>query len=234
MRHQDVIVYIVGQLVLLSRASTCLQVSVVSMSKGYSRRTNIRHSSIVIMAQEHEHKQQQILSSTSTCSKLALSRRSILQNSISQMTIAVTGLSILPCTSQAYPMITSDEFDKILRDSARGIGVVEFSGPKSENIKVTLVDGTEFGISGIVESSTDPRSPLKIAARCRENNVRAKFVNYEAALSTVSTTGKKKVAYTNTRVQEAFVKEQEKQERLQQDEQNRLLELYRLQQSEQQ
>jgi hypothetical protein len=158
-------------------------------------------------------------------------RRIILQTGLIQIAVATT---TIPRRAQAYPMISSDEFDIILRDSSRSIGVVEFSGPKSENIKVVLVDGTEFGVSGIVESSTDPRSPLKIAARCRENSVRTKFVDYESALSSiVSQSGKKKVAYTNTRVQEAFVKEQEKQARLQEDEQNRLLELYRQQQLEQ-
>ena len=66
------------------------------------------------------------------------------------------------------PMLTTEEFFIIVRDSAKSIQRVDFSGPKSETVRVLLIDGTVFGISDVVESSTDPRSPLKVQAACRE------------------------------------------------------------------
>jgi hypothetical protein len=127
----------------------------------------------------------------------------------------------------AMPMITADEFNIILRDSARGITRVEFSGPKSDIVIVRLVDGSAFGIKDVIESSVDPRSPLKIAASCRENKVPTKFVDIEAVLSTTS---KRRKKYTNSRVAEADRKEGEKKARLEQDEENRLAELFRQEQ----
>lgn len=124
----------------------------------------------------------------------------------------------------AMAMVTADEFNIILRDSSRGITRVEFSGPKSDTVIVRLVDGTAFGIKDVIESSTDPRSPLKIAANCRENKVPTKFVDIEAVLST---TTKRRKKYSNSRVAEADRKEGEKKIRMQQDEEDRLAELYR-------
>jgi hypothetical protein len=80
------------------------------------------------------------------------------------------------------------------------------TGPKSENVIVKLVDGTNFGIKDVVESPTDPRSPLKVAAACRESGVRTKFVDLEAVLASAP---KKKKLYTNQRVQEAAEKEKD-------------------------
>jgi hypothetical protein len=125
------------------------------------------------------------------------------------------------------PMVTADEFNIILRDSSRGITRVEFSGPKSDTVIVRLVDGTAFGIKDVIESSFDPRSPLKIAAACRENKVPTRFVDIEAVLAT---TTKRKKMYTNSRVAEAARKEGEKKVRLQQDEEDRLAALYRQEQ----
>jgi hypothetical protein len=85
-----------------------------------------------------------------------------------------------------------------------------------------LVDGTTFGIKGIIESSTDPRSPLKVAAACRESGVRTKFVDLEAVLAS---SPRKKKLFTNKRVQEAQLKEQERIERIRRDEEERLAKL---------
>ena len=117
--------------------------------------------------------------------------------------------------AHAIPMITTDEFRIILRDSAQAIKLVEFSGPKSEVVTVKLVDGTSFGLSDVIESSIDPRSPLKIAAMCRENLVATKFASLEAALSSAP---KKKKIYSNERVQIAAEKEKARKERMEQDE----------------
>jgi hypothetical protein len=76
----------------------------------------------------------------------------------------------------------------------------------------------------VVESSTDPRSPLKISAACRENRVLTRFVDIESILAT---TPRKKKMYMNTRVAEAAVKEKEKRARMQQDEEDRLAALYK-------
>jgi hypothetical protein len=130
-------------------------------------------------------------------------------------------------SNAAMPMITSEEFNIILRDSARGITRVEFSGPKSDTVIVRLVDGSAFGIKDVIESSVDPRSPLKIAANCRENKVPTRFVDIEAVLST---SNKRRKKYTNSRVAEADRKEGEKKLRLEQDEENRLAELFKQEQ----
>lgn len=100
-----------------------------------------------------------------------------------------------------------------------------YTGPKSENVVVKLVDGTTFGIKDIIESSTDPRSPLKVAAACRESGVRTKFVDIEEILASVP---KKKKLYTNQRLQEAQEKEKERLERMQRDEELRQAEVARM------
>lgn len=105
------------------------------------------------------------------------------------------------------------------------VQVVEFSGPKSETVIVKLVDGTTFGIKDVIESSTDPRSPLKLAAACRESGVKTKFVDLESVLASAP---KKKKLYTNQRVQEAQEKERERQERIRRDEEERLEQLRKL------
>jgi len=106
---------------------------------------------------------------------------------------------------------------------------VEFSGPKSEQAIARLVDGTLFEISGLVDSATDPRSPLKLVATCRGYKVPTKFTSLEMA---VSSTPKKKKVYMNARVQEAAQKEKEKRERMAKDEESRLAELYRMEEEE--
>jgi len=154
---------------------------------------------------------------TNGASSAEASRRSFL-GVLAGGTLLVTAAS----PAHALPMVTPEEFDIILRDSARSIDQVEFSGPKSETVVVRLVDGTAFGIKGVIESSTDPRSPLKIAAACKAYNVPARFVDLESVLAA---SPRKKKMYTNTRVLEAAAKEEEKKVRLQQDEAIRQSEL---------
>lgn len=131
--------------------------------------------------------------------------------------------------ARALPLVTTDEFNTILRDSASSISLVEFSGPKSETVTVQLVDGTEFGIRDVRESSTDPRSPLSIAASAKSYQIPVRFANIEAALGSVRT---KKKNYANSRVLEAAEKEKAKALRMQQDEELRLAELERMKESE--
>ena len=102
-------------------------------------------------------------------------------------------------------------------------------GPRSESVLVKLVDGTTFGIKDIIESSTDPRSPLKVAAACRESGVKTKFVDLEAVLASAP---KKKKLYTNQRVQDAQQKEKERLERIQRDEEERLAQLEKMEKEE--
>ncbi|KAG7360885.1 hypothetical protein IV203_035984 [Nitzschia inconspicua] len=158
--------------------------------------------------------------------ELSVRRRNIL---LSCGATILTALTSFQQPGYAIPMVTVDEFAIILRDSPLSVTVVEFSGPKSENIVVKLVDGTTFGIKDIIESSTDPRSPLKIAAACRESGVRTKFVDLEAILAS---TPKKKKLYTNQRVQEAQEKEKERLERIRRDEEQRLAQLAEMEQQQ--
>jgi hypothetical protein len=150
----------------------------------------------------------------------SFSRRSFLTTSAAS--VLVTTIAAPLAIAANIPMVTTDEFSLILRDSARSVDHVEFAGPKSDRITVVLVDGTSFGLKDIIESSTDPRSPLKVAAICRENNIQTKFVDLEAILAK---SPKRKKAYTNARVQEAAQKNKEKKERMANDEANRLAEL---------
>lgn len=166
-------------------------------------------------------------------SKNSLDRRSVLTNLASSVLLANT---VIPAANAApipdIPSVTSSEFDVILRDSAKSIVSVELSGVKSETALVRLADGTTFSISDLVESSTDPRSPLKLVARCRLYNVPVKNVGLAAALSgensIIGSSGKKKKSYMNKQVQKAEEKEQAKRERMAEDERERLAELYRM------
>ena len=141
----------------------------------------------------------------------------------------LTVASLFQQAAYAIPMISSDEFAIVLRDSALSIRQVEFSGPKGETVMVKLVDGTTFGIKDVIESSVDPRSPLKIAAACRESGVKTKFVELESILANAP---KKKKMYTNQRVQDAAEKEREKQERMRQDEEDRIRQLQKMEADE--
>jgi len=131
----------------------------------------------------------------------------------------------------AIPMATTAEFEGLLKGGAKSVEVVEFNGPKNDIVTVKLIDGTIFGISDVIESSVDPRSPLKIAATCREYKVPTKFVGLEAVLAT-SSTSKKKQVYMNERVLEAAKKEKEKKERLAQDEADRLRQIREMEEME--
>lgn len=137
----------------------------------------------------------------------------------SSFAAAATGLFSFQKSAMAMPMASADEFNTVLRDSPLSIQVVEFSGPRSETVVVKLVDGTVFGIKDIIESSSDPRSPLKIVASCRDANVKTKFVELEAILAG---SPKKKKMYTNERVQKAYELQAERKERMRLDELDRL------------
>ena len=136
------------------------------------------------------------------------------------------------CFLTSVHILCSSEFDVILRDSAKSIVSVELSGVKSETALVRLADGTTFSVSDLVESSTDPRSPLKLVARCRLYKVPVKNVGLAGVLSgensIVGSSGKKTRSYMNKNVQKAEEKEQAKRERMAEDERERLAELYRM------
>lgn len=162
-----------------------------------------------------------------------MQRRNLLTN----LFTASSALLLLPAASNAEALsITSDEFDIILKDSAKSILSVELSGPKSETAIVKLVDGTTFTISDLVESSVDPRSPLKLVARCRLYKITVRNTGLVSAVTgegnIISTSGKKKKNFMNPRVQEAEKKNVEKRARMAEDERERLEELYKMEGSE--
>merc|ERR1712071_197575 len=92
---------------------------------------------------------------------------------------AILGSSVVmkPTPALAMPSVTVKEFETLLRDASKSITLVELSGPKSETVVVTLVDGTQFSISDVVESATDPRSPLKVVATCRSYGIKTSFTS---------------------------------------------------------
>ena len=138
---------------------------------------------------------------------------------VSSFVATATGLFSFQQSAMAMPMATVDEFNTVVRDSPLSIKVVEFSGPKSETVVVKLLDGTVFGIKDIVESSIDPRSPLKVVATCKSANVKTSFVDLEAMLAG---SPKKKKMYTNERVQKAYELQAAQKERIRLDELDRL------------
>ena len=163
--------------------------------------------------------------------KTVISRRFILSRALSSTLIPtlLVSKSTSALAAEVGMSITTDEFEKILKDSYRSIQVVEFSGPKSETCVVKLIDGTTFSISDLIESSIDPRSPLKLQATCRGYNIPVKNLGLEEALLN---TPKKKKVYMNSRVQEAALKEAAKKERLKLDEEERLKALFIMEEEE--
>jgi hypothetical protein len=157
--------------------------------------------------------------STSLTAAIALASTSVVP---SQAAMAATASS---SEASSIPMITTDEFLIVLRDSSRSIARVDIYN--DARVTVRLLDGTSFGIKDVVESSTDPRSSLKIAAVCRENKVPFQYVDLQSALTAATT---KRKNYANSRVQEAAVREQERLARMQQDEDERLAELQKMKQ----
>jgi len=157
-------------------------------------------------------------------------------NKIIQRRSLINAFSALPlllippkaARADSIPLISSADFDIILKDSAKSILSVELSGPKSETAIVKLVDGTTFAIGDLVESSTDPRSPLKLVARCRLFKIPVKNTGLANALPNMtSTSGKKKKNFANTRVQQAEKLNEEARARMAEDERERLEEVYK-------
>jgi hypothetical protein len=139
---------------------------------------------------------------------------------------AVSAVAV-PDDVTIIPMITMDQFiNTVIRDSASSIRSIEFSGPQSETVRIILQDDSVFGISDVIESPTDPRSPLKLVAVAKANGIPVRFVNLESIVV------RNKAVYANERVQAAFVKEQEKAQRMQADEEWRLLEVARMKEAE--
>ena len=146
----------------------------------------------------------------------AIQRRKFL---VTSFAAAATCFFSFQQSAMAIPMASIEEFSSILRDSPFSVEVVQFSGPKSETVTVKLLDGTVFGIKDVVESSADPRSPLKIVATCRDANVKTEFVDFKAVLAT---SPQKRKMYTNERVQKAYELQAAQKERIRLDELDRL------------
>jgi hypothetical protein len=151
-------------------------------------------------------------------------RRHFLSASIAAVVSTAAIMSGMPMPALAddsIPMVTTSEFENILKSSARSVQLVQFSGPKGETAVVKLVDGTTFGISDVIESAVDPRSPLKLVSTLRGYNVPYKFSMLEAAVGSASTRGQRKV-YLNEATIIANKKTEDKMERMAKDEEDRL------------
>jgi hypothetical protein len=194
-----------------------------SSSHAFAPATSSTRGSMVVTRLANEESAQ-----TTNVADSNNARRSLLLNSAA----ALSFLSLTTFANPAFadiPMIQTDEFETILRDSGRSIQMVEFAGTAGDTVTVRLVDGTLFGIAGVIESPSDPRSPLKLAAMCRQYKVPAKFLALESALAG---TPKKKKVYMNSIVQTAAEKEVLKRERMRQDEEARLAALYKMEEDE--
>lgn len=97
-------------------------------------------------------------------------------------------------SSSNLPLITVAEFETIFKSSSKSIQRVElFSySPMDQRAIVTLVDGSKFGLSNLmVESPTDPRSPLKLVSTLKRYNIPYRFPLIEEASSKYSQTKRK-------------------------------------------
>ena len=158
------------------------------------------------------------------------SRRHFLSAAIAVTTGATTigpSLALADSFEPSIPTVTTTEFESILKTGAKSVRLVQFSGPKSETAVVTLVDGTVFGISDLVESSIDPRSPLRLVATLRGYNVPYKFTLLEAAVGQASTRGKRKV-FLNEATIIANKKTEDQKDRMAKDEEERVAALKRM------
>ena len=231
--HQSILQrYALLALLLLEPASSLVQPSVLFHSR-QNVLVGVQSQSQLYSSRHMEDEDNTIHNRDETVESLG-GRRGFLTKFVLAATSSSMVLWSDSATAQAasdLPMITTEEFGILLRQSAQAIRVVEFSGPQSETVTVRLVDGTAFGLSDVIESPVDPRSPLKIAAQCRENRVPTQFVALQAALAKAP---KRNVLYTNERVLEAAQKEREKQARIQQDELAQLFQQQQLQEQQQQ
>mmetsp|Transcript_10960 Transcript_10960/g.16867 ORF Transcript_10960/g.16867 Transcript_10960/m.16867 type:complete len:210 (-) Transcript_10960:210-839(-) len=165
---------------------------------------------------------------TTTC-QWASSRRCILEKAGGAAAAALLLVTNAAAPVYAIPMVTTDEFESIIRDSSKSIQMVEFAGTNGEVVTVRLLDGTTFGLSDVVESPVDPRSPLKVRATCRAFNVPTKFTAFDNVLSAAP---KKKKVYMNKIVQRAEERNVLQAERMRADEEERLAELYQMEEEE--
>jgi hypothetical protein len=214
---------VTATLLLISPCQSFVTPSSNWASTSASTITDITNNKIQVQ-QQRLHKDDGALYSTRR-SFFTQSAGSLLSGIMIASTVGVLGGS--PQVANALPSISVLEFESILKESAKSIQGVAMSGPKSETAIVTLMDGTQFGISDLYESPTDPRSPLKLVATCRSYNVPTK-IDFPALSDTKS---KKKVVYMNQRVRDAAEKEKAKKERMEQDEVERLAELEAIRQS---
>lgn len=168
-----------------------------------------------------------ITTRTTTC-QWASSRRSILEKA-GGAAAAVLLVTNTAAPVYAIPMVTTEEFESIIRDSSKSIQMVEFAGTNGEVVTVRLLDGTTFGLSDVVESPVDPRSPLKVRATCRAFNVPTKFTAFDGVLAAAP---KKKKVYMNKIVQRAEERSVLQAERMRADEEERLAELYQMEEEE--
>mmetsp|Transcript_3981 Transcript_3981/g.6098 ORF Transcript_3981/g.6098 Transcript_3981/m.6098 type:complete len:250 (+) Transcript_3981:2-751(+) len=166
---------------------------------------------------------------TATTCQWEKSRRLVFEEASTTAAAALLALVNYAPPAYATPMVTAEEFETIIRDSSKSIQLVEFAGTNGEVVTVRLVDGTTFGISDVVESPIDPRSPLKVKAMCRSFNVPTKFTAFDAVLSAAP---KKKKVYMNKIVQRAEERTVLQKERLREDEEARLAELYKMDEEE--
>jgi len=162
---------------------------------------------------------------TSLLSPSSNSRRELFRDTCASLVGGAFAITFVPEEATAIPGVTVAEFEILVRDSAKSIKSVVFTGPKGETATVTLADDTKFSITDLIESSFDPRSPLKLVATCRLNNVPTEFSGLQDAVKTASPGSKKTKVYMNKRIQRAEELNKEKRIRMAEDEVERLAEL---------
>lgn len=223
-------------------AQKCCVIRCFTSTTTTTTRKDIKYNSIFNSKKEccnkinifEQQLQQRKMQKSSSSSEEIVVRSSLVQNINRRRSLMIGTIAFLNAIRQnnnifAYavdnneiPSVTVSEFEEILKQSTRSIEIVDFTGPKGDKVMIKLVDGTLFTLSDVVESSTDPRSPLQVLALCRGYKVPTKFSTLLGALDTAP---KKKKVYMNSREVEAAKKEKEKRERLMKDEEERLEEL---------
>eukprot|EP00555_Chaetoceros_dichaeta_P009183 CAMPEP_0198256960 /NCGR_PEP_ID=MMETSP1447-20131203/6744_1 /TAXON_ID=420782 /ORGANISM="Chaetoceros dichaeta, Strain CCMP1751" /LENGTH=231 /DNA_ID=CAMNT_0043943725 /DNA_START=66 /DNA_END=761 /DNA_ORIENTATION=- len=168
---------------------------------------------------------------TTRTTSTADSRRVFFRDTCASLIGGAFAITLLPDEAAAIPGVTVAEFEILVRDSAKSIKSVVFTGPKGEEATVTLADDTQFSITDLIESSFDPRSPLKLVATCRLNNVPTQFSALQDAVRSANPESKKTKVYMNKRIQRAEELNKEKRIRMAEDEVERLAEMESIRQT---
>lgn len=175
--------------------------------------------------------------------KLQPTRRSFVKT----VTLITTAIVIPSLASATPPSLSAGDFEALLSKNSNQVSNLLFTGAFSDKVLGTLVDGSQFTVTGLKEDPNSPTSPLKLMSVCRDYGVKYRVEMLPAEglggagsassatpsqsdakgglfdrllpkkMSKLNKTRKQKKLYTNERVQGAEEKNAEKRRRMEAD-----------------